>query len=95
MEWVLTAWSLLYTDLIDKSFKSYALNLTVDGSKDSEILCFKKGKLRKAGAEAQLSILNEPNLLTPFQVITDSCINEANDDKTTTLNKDSDIDIEI
>ena len=60
-----------------------------------EILCFKKGKLRKAGAEAQLSILNEPNLLTTFQVITDSFINEANVDNATTLNKDSDINSEI
>ena len=52
MEWVLTAWSRLSTDVIDKSFKSCALNIIVDGSKDSEILCFEKGQLREAGSRA-------------------------------------------
>ena len=86
MEWVLTAWSRLSADVIAKSFKSCSLNLTVDGSEESEFHCFKKGQPCEAGAEqldAQLSVLNEPNHTNPFQVITDSYINEANDDKTT------------
>ena len=98
MKWVLTAWSQLSTDVIAKSFKSCSLNLTADVSEDSEIHCFKKGQPCGAGTEqleAQLSVLNEPNLPDPFQVITESCINEANDDKTTTVNEDCDIDIEI
>ena len=49
---MLTAWSQLSTDVIDKSFKSCALNITVDGSKDSEILCFEKGQLHEAGSRA-------------------------------------------
>ena len=60
--------------------------------------CFKKGPPCEAGAEqlgAQLSVLNEPNLPNPFQVITDSDIEEANDDEATTLSQDSDIDIEL
>ena len=57
-----------------------------------KVNCVKQG----AGQlEAQLSMLTEPNHPNPFQVITDSFINEATDDKATTLNKDSDIDIEI
>ena len=95
MEWVLTAWSRLSTDVIAKSFKSCSWNLTVD---ESESHCLKKGQPCEVGAkrlEAQLSMLNEPNLPSPFQAITDSYINEANDDKTTTLYKDSDIHIKI
>ena len=32
VEWVLTAWSRLSTDVIAKSFKACVLNLAVDGS---------------------------------------------------------------
>ena len=94
---MLTAWSRLSTDVIAKSFKSCALNLAIDGSEDSEIHCFKKGQPCEAGAEqleAQLSVLDEPNLPNPFQVITDSDIEEANDENKITLDEDSDIDVE-
>ena len=98
VEWVLTAWSRLSTDhAIAKSFTSCALNLAVDGSEDSEIHYFKKGQPREAGAEqleAQLSVLDELNLPNPFQVITDSDIEETNDENKITLKEDSDIDVE-
>ena len=97
VEWVLTAWSWLSTDVIAKSFKSGALNLAVDGFDDSEIHCLKKGQACEVGAEqleAQLSILDEPNLPNPFQVITDSDIEEVNDENKITLDEDSDIDVE-
>lgn len=51
VEWVWTAWTPLPTEVITKSFKSYALNLAVDGSQDSEIQCFKKGQPYEARAE--------------------------------------------
>ena len=58
--------------------------------------CFKKGQPCEAGTEqlqAQLSILDEPNLPNPFQVITDSDIEEAND--ANMVDPDDDIDIVI
>lgn len=97
VEWVLTAWSWLSTDVVAKSFKSCALNLAVDGFEDSETHCLKKGQPCEVGAEqleAQLSILDEPNLPNPFQVITDSDIEEVNDENKITLDENSDIDVE-
>lgn len=97
MEWVLTAWSWLSTDVVAKSFKSCALNLAVDGFEDSETHCLKKGQPCEVGGEqleAQLSILDEPNLPNPFQVIIDSDIEEVNDENKITLDEDSDIDVE-
>ena len=98
VEWVLTAWARLPTEVITKSFKSCALNLVVDGSQDSEIHCFKKGQPCKAGAEqlkAQLSVLDEPTLPDPFQEITNSDIEEAGNENTMVLDEDSDVDIEL
>ena len=76
-----------------------------------EFIASKKGQPCEAGAEqleAQLSMLNEPNLPNPLQVITDSDIKEANNNNTKhcifvagkvffsimTLKEDSDINIE-
>ena len=97
-EWVLTAWSRLSTDVIAKSFKSCALNLAVDGSEDSVIHCFKKGQPCEARSEqlqAQLSVLDEPNLPNTFQDITDSDIEEANDANIVDPDDDEDINIEL
>ena len=93
---MLTAWAGLPTEAITKSFKSFALNLAVDGSQDSEIHCFKKGSPCEVGAEqlkAQLSVLDEPTLPDPFQAITNSDIEEAGDENTMVLDEDSDVDI--
>ena len=98
VEWVLTAWAWLPTEVITKSFKSCALNLAVDGSQDSEIHCFKKGHPCEAGAEqlkAQLSVLDEPTLPDPFQEITNSDIEVAGDENNMVLDEDSDVDIEL
>jgi len=45
--------------------------------------------------QAQLSILDEPDPLNPFQVITDLDIEEANDANMVDPNDDEDIDIEL
>ena len=101
VEWVLTAWSWLSADVISKSFKSSALNLAVDGTEDSVIHCFKKGQPCKAGSDqlqAQLSVLDEPNLPNPFIVITDSDVEKANDANLSVAidpDDDDDIDVEL
>ena len=99
VEWVLTAWSRLSADVIPKSFKSCALNLAVDGTEDSMIHCFKKGQPCKAGSDqlqAQLSVLDEPNLPNPFVVITDSDVEEANDaNLSVAIDPDDDDDIDV
>ena len=98
VEWELTAWSRLSTDVIAKSFKSCALNLAVDGSEDSVIHCFKKGQICEARSEhlqAQHSVLDEPNLPNTFQDITDSDIEEANDANIVDPDDDEDINIEL
>ena len=62
------------------------------------IHCFKKGQPCEAGSEqlqAQLSVVDEPNLPKPFQVITDLDIEEANDANMVDPNDDEDIDIEL
>lgn len=98
VEWVLTTWARLPIEVIKKSFKSCALNLGVDGSQDLEIHCFKKCQPCEAGAEqlkAKLSVLDEPTLPDPFQAITNLDIQEAGDENTMVLDKDSDVDIEL
>ena len=66
-------------------------SLEVDVSEDSIILCFKKGQPHGAFALAQLTELNEPNLLDPFQIITDLDIEEANDAKILERSNNEDI----
>ena len=83
--------------MIAKSFKSCALNLAVDGTEDSKIHCFKEGQPCEAGSEqlqAQLSVLDEPNLPNPFQDITDSDIEEATEESNM-VDQDDDEDIVI
>ena len=50
VEWVLNAWSQLYTDMILKSFKACALNLPVDRSEDSVIALKKVSLVKQAGS---------------------------------------------
>jgi len=45
--------------------------------------------------QAQLSVLDEPNLPNPFQVITDSDIEETNNTNMVDPDDDEDIDIEL
>jgi len=95
---VLTAWARLPTEANTKSFKSYALNLGVDGSQDSEIHCFKKGQPCEAGTgqlKAKLSVLDEPTFPNQFQAITTSDIEEAGGENALVLDEDSDVDIEL
>ena len=98
VEWLLTAWARLSTEVITKPFKFCTLNLAFDGSQDSEIHCFNEGQPCEARAEqlkAQLSLLDEPTLPDPFQAITNSDIEEASNENTMVLDKNSDVDIEL
>ena len=98
VEWVQTTWAQLPTEVITKSFNSCALNLAIDGSLDSEIHYFNKGQPYEAGAEqlkAQLSVFDEPTLPDPFQEITNSDSEEAGDENTMVLDKDSNVDIKL
>ena len=56
------AWNEITSDIIKKSFRMCALNLSTDWSEDVMINCFKNEKLCKSGEEvltSQLSILNK------------------------------------
>ena len=56
------AWNEITSDIIKKSFRMCALNLSTDWSEDVMINCFKNEKLSKSGEEvltSQLSILNK------------------------------------
>ena len=50
---------------------------------------------KKKKMQAQLFVLDESNLPTPFQVITDSDIEKANDANMINPDDDGDIDIEL
>ena len=41
VEWILEAWNSLSKDVIKSSFKSCGLNISVDGSEDHLIHCFR------------------------------------------------------
>ena len=60
------------------------------------IHCFKKGQPCEAGSDqlqAKLSILDEPNLPNPFNVIADSDVEEANDaNLSVAIDPDHDVD---
>ena len=49
VQWILD--SQILKDIIQKSFKTYALNLSTDGSEDHQIHCLKEGTICTAGAE--------------------------------------------
>ena len=74
MNWVLRAWEKLPEEMIKNSFKSCALNLPTDGSRNVEIHCFKNRQPCENGAEllkSQLSILDDSDLPNPFENMTD------------------------
>ena len=75
------AWSRLSPVAINTSFKSCALNLAVDGSKDPVIHSLKIGQPSEEGSQqlqAYLSDLDEHSIRNLFQVITESDVNKAN-----------------
>ena len=78
LQWILDAWAELPSDVIKRSFTSYALKLSVDGSNDNTIHCFKEGQPCSTGRamlQTQLDILREPDA-NPFPC-TDSDVEEA------------------
>ena len=93
VQWILTAWARLSPEIIANSFKSCGLNLNTDGSDDGLIHCFKEKQPCEAGAEilkSQLSVLDESQLPNPFEGITDSDVEEA--DNLIQLDEDQDED---
>ena len=68
---------------IVKSLKTCALNLSVDGSEDHFIHCFKEEQLCETGArqlQSQLSVLQEHVRLDPFKVVADSDFEDGDDE---------------
>jgi len=49
-EWVISAWDSVSTDIICRSFKSCGISVSLDGSEDFLISCFKKGNPCEDGA---------------------------------------------
>ena len=78
---VLKAWKELQSEMVAQSFKSCALTVTVDGSEDDEISCFKPDKPCSDGRKRlsdQMCLLNDTSLdQDPFQSPTESDIEDA------------------
>ena len=81
MQWILDAWGNLSKELIMKSFKCCALNLSLDGSEDALIHCFKENSTCSSGAkklkEALQSLHDEYSEENPFAKATDSCVKDT------------------
>ena len=81
VQWILDAWGNLSRELIMKSCKWCALNLSLDGSKDALIHCFKKNSACSSGAkklkEALQSLHDEYSEENPFAEATDSVDEDA------------------
>ena len=81
-----------------KSFKSCGLNLNTNGSEDCLIHCFKEGEPCKNGREqliSQLDVLDEPYRPNPFDLITDSDVDEADNAVFRIEEDDEIIDVDI
>lgn len=81
VEWVIEGWRKLSKELIINSFKTCGLNLSVDGSEDEKIHCFKKeGACPEGSAKLKESlniISEEESQVNPFTDITDSDVEDA------------------
>ena len=60
IEWILEAWNSLNKDVINSSFKSRGLNISVDSSEDHLIHCFKDDQTCSARAE-RLKVMAKHN----------------------------------
>ena len=63
VKWILKAWEELTPELVSRSFKACALNISVDRSKDDAIHCFKAGQPCEKDfsmLKDKLPALNEP-----------------------------------
>ena len=97
VQWILKAWDELTPETIVKSFKACALNISVDGSEDENIHCFKKNQPCHSGFELlkqQLDILNEPDV-NPFDVPYDDVYEAAPEFLTVDEDSEEDIDKEV
>ena len=73
VEWVIKSWQAISSETLAKSMKLCGLALTIDGTQDDLILCFKKGKKCAAGKallNLQMLNLNDKNLHeNPFEIL--------------------------
>ena len=80
VEWILEAWNSLSKDVIKSSFKSCGLNISVDGSGDHLIHCFKDDQTCSMGAERLQVIMAstiEDDRENPLSLLEDSDVEEA------------------
>ena len=81
VQWILDAWGNLSKELIMKSFKCCALNLSLDSSEDALIHCFKENSACSSGAkklkEALQNLHDEYLEENPFAEATDSDAEDA------------------
>ena len=79
VEWVLETWNSLRKDVIKSSFKSCGLNISVDGSEDHLIHCFKDDLTCSMGAECLKVMAStiEDDREDPFSLLEDSDVEEA------------------
>ena len=69
LQWVKTAWESIPVEVIQKSFRSCGISVSVDGNEDGEIHCLKDGGV---AAQARADIERETaTLLAPHNVIDD------------------------
>ena len=75
MEWILEAWNSSSKDVIKSLFKSCGLNISVDGSEDHQIHCFKDDQTCSTRAERLnvMASITEDNREDPFGFLKGSC----------------------
>ena len=98
MQLILAVWGKLSSTLISNSFKSCILNLNTNGLGDGLIHCFKEGEPCQNGREqliSQFDVLDEPDHPNPFDLITDSDVDEADNPVFRIEEDDKIIDIDI
>ena len=101
VQWVLGSWSALSKEVIVEWFKSCALNIANNVSKNDEIIHLLKPKepchAGRWQLKLQLSVLDERSRDNPSENTTDSFVKDAVDDLTVVdpSNNENDIDNEI
>ena len=99
IHWILQSCQGVSTNLIKRSFPCCGVNLSVDGSDDDKIICFRDGEPCAKGKDmlkSQLSVLLQADE-NPFEMITESDVEDAKDPHQvaeTDSEHDDDIDIE-
>ena len=91
------AWKTLDRELIIRSFKSCALTVAPDGSKDDQIHCLKEGQPSHAGQDRLASIqqaLTVSSATDPFADVMLSDVEEAAPERSLLELSDDDIEVD-